>query len=541
MGVPAFFRWLTQKYPKLTTIVKETSVTQLQNINNAEASSNHNPQMKLQRSLHLPNPNEREFDALYLDMNGIIHPCCHPEGKPPPRSIAEMFDAICNYIDRLVAMIRPRKLLYLAIDGVAPRAKMNQQRSRRFRAAQEADQKRAEAEDEVDENEDEFLMESTVFDSNCITPGTPFMSKLSEALNAYILTRQNPSIAIDNNLWNNIQVIFSDASVPGEGEHKIMEFIRSQRSSSGYSPNTSHVLYGLDADLIMLGLITHEPDFFVLREDIFSDSRRKEGCWNCSSLSHSSSECPDKPAAIADNEKPFLLFSIANLREYLKMEFKEYKNANFERIIDDWVFLCFFVGNDFLPHIPSLDIREGAIDTLVSIYKKLLKIGRGGSEGTNLNYLTSGGKVRVHAVLDLMHELSFLEDSIFQKRARKAENFKRRRLQQEQERNEGQQQSSFSTRKIDNAVAARLIAASLKKQAQEENTDNSNETNSRKRGRDAYYQNDVGEEIPDAVRLHEPGYKARYYEQKFQIELKNSSDFIKRYLLTLLTFNGLLD
>ena len=102
MGVPALFRWLSQKYPKIIGPVIEEQSQEIEGV-------------KIPVDTTKPNPNGFEYDNLYLDMNGIVHPCSHPDDKPAPDSEEAMMLAIYEYTERVVNMVRPRKLLMIAV------------------------------------------------------------------------------------------------------------------------------------------------------------------------------------------------------------------------------------------------------------------------------------------------------------------------------------------------------------------------------------------------------------------------------------------
>ena len=198
-----------------------------------------------------------EIDNFYLDVNGIIHNACRNyfcNASQINETTKQIYHEVCEVIKKLVHMIKPKNLLMISIDGVAPRAKMNQQRIRRFR--KELDIIKSLEEEEKNE------IENKPFDSNAISAGTKFMFNLTTYMKEYISNEKKV-----NEEWSNIEIILTGSDVPGEGEHKILEYFRNLKASKKYNPYTRHCIYGLDADLIMLSLITHEASIVILRED----------------------------------------------------------------------------------------------------------------------------------------------------------------------------------------------------------------------------------------------------------------------------------
>lgn len=137
--------------------------------------------------------------------------------------------------------------------------------------------------------------------------------------------------------WKNIEVVFSTEKTPGEGEHKIMNYIRKFGSK-----DESFCVHGADADLFMLTLALHHPKIYILRENIKA------------------------------NDELYLIDIYKFSKELSKEMIFESTKHYYDPIIgiNDFVFMCFLAGNDFLPHIPNLEIVEGGIDLLIDVYKK---------------------------------------------------------------------------------------------------------------------------------------------------------------------------
>lgn len=425
MGVPKFFRWISERYPKVNQ--RHTCLA------DPETHQRYYPGETLPPPLIEPDPLSTcglppEIDRLYIDCNGVIHGCSHNNGKAKDVTHKDIFRNIAYYLDRIISdIVKPKELVYIAIDGVAPRAKLNQQRARRYRGGSEEleqsiyDAFYEEYEEDQDEknannnntaggdrlsgkfesSDEEEAVPDGAFHSNSITPGTEFFSECTAHMEHWIQYK----LSTDPK-WKGLKIILSGPNVPGEGEHKIMEFMRQERARPDYNPNLHHAIMGQDADLIMLGLVTHEPNLCIVRERVIFDAKKR-------------TVYADMGLDVYLHNCHFEWLHMSVLRDYMMYEFETQpavpaSRFDRERTIDDFNFMTFFVGNDFLPHLPALDIGDEAFDLIFFVYKKQRKLWRKFSSVDP--YLTDKGNIidgnRLEAFLKLLgsHEVDYYKD-----------------------------------------------------------------------------------------------------------------------------------
>ena len=325
MGIPKYFKYITKNNPE---VIKESL--------------------------------DRFIQNLFFDLNCLIHPCVHKVIASHPDLVKEhnqyqsslqytdldfitrfeqkIYEEIDEYLQYLIDFAKPTEMIYLSIDGVAPRAKMEQQRTRRYRSIKEKMYRK--------KINKKYNLNIPTFDTNCITPGTIFMKKLSNHLEVFIKT-------IDN-----VTIILDDAGRIGEGEHKILQYMKTHHKED------INCIYGLDADLIMLSLIS-QCEVYLMRESVAFGKVDSEkllmfdvNCFKGHLYEHIT-----KPIIDEQNK---LYAELLDIKPDLELEV--------HRIINDYICLCFLIGNDFIPHLPGVSISNKGIDKLMNIYISMFAI-----------------------------------------------------------------------------------------------------------------------------------------------------------------------
>lgn len=294
MGIPSYFSLIIKEYPTIIKkILQQTQCT----------------------------------DHFFLDANSIVYDCARSidfqaHNKDPNTLVIEH---VISKLEEYIRIVKPKKTIMISLDGTPPVAKLEQQRQRRYKSWYTASlSKHKPTNDTV-----------VYFDTINITTGTPFMKQLNHALVEHF---NNPKH------YNVERVIVSTSEIPGEGESKIFEYLR---SSNKIKRKDTCLVYGLDADLIMLGL------------------NNLQHCNNICLFRETPEFIKSIDSSLEPNENYMLDLPELSLKinAYLSMQ-----DLSINRV-QDYIFICFILGNDFLPHFPSLNIRTHGIDRLLNAYR----------------------------------------------------------------------------------------------------------------------------------------------------------------------------
>lgn len=330
MGIPSYFSFLIKNFPKI-----------------------------------IEKYNKQNIDNLYLDSNSIIYDSVYAiESCDNFEDV--LIKKICDTIDSYIFILKPANV-FITFDGVAPFAKLNQQKTRRYKSW-------------FITNIESKIKNQTInkdkWDTTAITPGTNFMNKLNNHFKFNYMKNRN-------NINKNTNILFSGSDEPGEGEHKIFEKIRNDKNHI----NQDTIVYGLDADLIMLCL------------------HHKHMCKTLNLYRETPHFIKQLNSSLNPNEQYLLNIDSLSTKIIETMTSENIKNN--DNIIHDYILICFLLGNDFIPHHPSFNIRKNGIYTLVDCYKHLK------SDNSNFN-LTNNATILWSNFRKYIKLLSEMEEELLQ-------------------------------------------------------------------------------------------------------------------------------
>ena len=327
MGVTYFMTWLAERYPLIFK--------------------------------RMDDPSKPSFDCLYIDFNSIIHFASNFFDPKQLGNFDQIIHEIIRYLITIVQIVKPNKLIYIAVDGTPPYNKCVVNRKQRLKEMMRK------------KNGKENSEKKLVFE---IVAGSAFMEELHKKLLSFIQdkTKNDP-------LWSKPTVLYSSYHVPGEAEHKIIEFINQFVKQPYYNRNFVHCAFSIDSDMFFLALATKQPYFCIMREstataDISDDSeflKNEKATSSAFELLYVNLAREYLPIDFYPND----FVRQSNLDLEISHNFNEHLLdccSKYDKLYDDFISLIFFIGNDFIPEFEELPQKKRTFDRILDCYKKTI-------------------------------------------------------------------------------------------------------------------------------------------------------------------------
>lgn len=352
MGVPGFFKWLLEKERKNKNLIR--------------------------------NSINKKIKYLMLDTNCLLHPCINHvidkikdnPGYDRSKVELEIWKLITKRIDEMIDKVKP-EIIYIAIDGVVPMSKILQQRQRRHRYY-------------YDNSQNEICNDVYPITSIELTPGTEYMERIHLKMINYLKN-------INQLGTKKIKYIYSSYHIEGEGEHKILRYIKNNIKN-----NDTIVIYGLDADLLFLALsamiTNYTLDLYIMREKPIFDN---------------------KDVNLDDVNTEYNYVEIRELYNIIDpttttatTTVPSSSTTTKGRIpVPDFIVICYLIGNDFMPHLLTITFKKKGLDKLISAYENVVN-----KIGGNKTIVENDGKkfvINYDFLYELFNEIVYTERNIW--------------------------------------------------------------------------------------------------------------------------------